>query len=146
MARERERSDDDPLGSEGNSDSGLVCDGSPYFRPEISKKFGYTRVRACVYARAYIYICEASPVLFVGRIRLISKGPARSRGSNWSRCRSDLNFSTGCPPVQPKWSLCPFPVASKEASAARRDPESWASPLQRRVTRKNIYNFPSVLP
>lgn len=63
----------------------------PYLRPEISKRgFEYPREYVCVYA----YEGEASPSLFVGRVRVISKGSARGRGSNWSRIRSKPNFST----------------------------------------------------
>lgn len=62
----------------------------PYLRLEISKRGIFVHPRECV----CVYEGEASPSLFVGRVRVVSKGSARGRGSNWSRIRSKPNFST----------------------------------------------------
>lgn len=103
---------------------------SPGVRFRVAFRHTYASVRARMHARGRGFS------LF-GRVRGVSKGSARGRGSNWSRLRSKPNFST-----RARVPL-PVPVSGSQCGASRGDPDrgrphsSGASPL---YTCKNIYN------
>jgi len=104
----------------------------PTYVSKISKRRGFEHSREYV----WVYEGEASPSLFVGRVRVVSKGSARGRGSNWSRIRLKPNFSTRARYPSP----CPFPAASKERAATILIVGVPTPVAPRHCTCKNIYN------